>query len=420
MNIEISEIRKEALLLLTILTVVLTSYAFFFRASLHVWETLFTHPYLLIFSPELLVAGAFACIVMLVYAIRLFFPETTASNLVPVIAGIAAMAVLVAGARAFTYFPWCTQVLAAALKQDPSRWATNLRYGLGILMVTGIIVVVKAAYQIARPHRWRRYLGLGVMFGAIWVESLITRSVNGPVIGIPIPPELMAQQPVIVPTMTSGYTGKAYPAYFEAAFMPGTRVTQGENTYGYSVLTLGTLPVKTGKIVMGDPINLEHLPAYAQSFPVGEFPFQVALADVGTHNRVALCRVLFSQEPVVRWEFALQPGQPPLPLGDSSLYCFSVDAGTACVGDVVAIKRFNADGFEDFFDYLTEKEENKKNKDALDYGGMYAMAAHQLAYCSTGFGDGCYAVYTGFDASDRPCRLLCDFNLVSWYNQPRP
>lgn len=33
---------------------------------------------------------------------------------------------------------------------------------------------------------------------------------------------------------------------------------------------------------------------------------------------------------------------------------------------------------------------------------------------STGFGDGRYSTYVGYDKNGEPCRLLTDFRLVDW------
>ncbi len=45
---------------------------------------------------------------------------------------------------------------------------------------------------------------------------------------------------------------------------------------------------------------------------------------------------------------------------------------------------------------------------------MYNFGQHNLAAFTTGFGDGRYATYIGFDANGKPCRLLSDFGLFDW------
>jgi hypothetical protein len=50
---------------------------------------------------------------------------------------------------------------------------------------------------------------------------------------------------------------------------------------------------------------------------------------------------------------------------------------------------------------------------------VYNFGGHNLACFSTGFGDGTYATYVGYDANGKICRLLTDFGLVIWWEKKK-
>ena len=48
--------------------------------------------------------------------------------------------------------------------------------------------------------------------------------------------------------------------------------------------------------------------------------------------------------------------------------------------------------------------------------GIFSYGTYNLAVYSTGFRDGFFGTYIGFDATGKKCRLLTDFGLVNWKN----
>lgn len=201
----------------------------------------------------------------------------------------------------------------------------------------------------------------------------------------------------------------AFPTVFEAAFRPGTTVRQDTATYTFAVAELGQLTSETGKIIAGDPIVLADRAAFTQRFPVGRFPVQLALAKTAGDERVGFARILFSNSRVANWQLALLPGQKPLALKNASFYCYGVDAGMGAFLDSAANRRFAAKG-----QAIWESVFIKKAEQPGYQGYIYNFDGGNLATFTTGFGDGCYATYIGFDAKGDVCRLLTDFGLVVW------
>jgi hypothetical protein len=200
-----------------------------------------------------------------------------------------------------------------------------------------------------------------------------------------------------------------FPKAFGAAFLQGTTIRQDSVNYSFSTYDLGKLTSLSGKLVAGDPIVLTNRPAFAQRFPVGSFPVQLALAKLTNDERVGFARILFSTAHVAKWELARLPGEKPLALKDSSFYCYGVDAGMGAFIDSVTnrhLARQSRASWDKIF---------MQNLEQPGYEGyIYSFGDGNLATFLTGFGDGCYATYIGFDAQGRVCQLLTDFGLVVW------
>jgi hypothetical protein len=212
------------------------------------------------------------------------------------------------------------------------------------------------------------------------------------------------------PVIISNFQSKAYPQYFEAAFQKDTKAIETHSKYDYYKVDIGKLTVETGNIIACDPISMDGASPFTQIFPKGTFPVQLAMARTENDERVALSRILFSNDPVIKWEFALHNGQKPIQLKDTSFYCYGVDAGLGIFIDSIANNVFKVKSQEAW----TEVFINKFYQPGIN-GFIHEFEGHNLACFSTGYGDGCYATYIGFNAKGIPCQLLTDFALVRWW-----
>ncbi|HLP12085.1 MAG TPA: DUF4241 domain-containing protein [Flavobacteriales bacterium] len=204
-----------------------------------------------------------------------------------------------------------------------------------------------------------------------------------------------------------------YPGIFEGAFQKGTQVIQDAQTYSFYTQTIGKITIESGKLVACDPIVLQDVEPYVYDFPKGKFPVQLGLVNYQEYPRVSFARILFSQKPVVTWRLALHGGQEPLEVGSENIYCFGVDAASGIFADYQTCKtfmKFHEDEWEETFMGNTD----------FRTGFMREFDWGNFAIFSTGYGDGCYATYVGFDDQGEICRFLADFATVSWWLLPNP
>ncbi|MDB5231504.1 MAG: hypothetical protein JWN76_2309 [Chitinophagaceae bacterium] len=207
----------------------------------------------------------------------------------------------------------------------------------------------------------------------------------------------------------------AQPVLLETAFIKGTTQKIDGKTLNLYGITIGKIKIVSGHIIACDPGHIdEYGIPFTQVFPTGEFPVQLSIAKFGDGETIAFARINFSDEPVEKWEFALQKGQPPIPVGGKKIHGYSVDLGVGIFADEEACKALDKSHLTQL-DAGLYKEMDKHYHNDGRYT-MYTFGAHNLAAFSSGAGDGdgVYATYIGFDAKDRPCRLVTDFNLFDW------
>ncbi|HLP35989.1 DUF4241 domain-containing protein [Lacibacter sp.] len=214
----------------------------------------------------------------------------------------------------------------------------------------------------------------------------------------------------VKPVITTSFKATAYPDIFEAAFSNETKVQEGDIKYSFYMLDIGKIKIKSGKLIACDPIVMQDIMPFVQNFPKGEFPVHLAMANTINDERVAFSRIVFSDKSIAKWEFALQKGQKPIPLNDTSFYCYGVDAGTGIFIDSIANNIFSKKDHSEWENIFIAKAEKNGYK-----GFIHDFDGHNLATFSTGYGDGCYATYIGLDRQGNVVQILTDFGLVGWW-----
>ncbi len=214
---------------------------------------------------------------------------------------------------------------------------------------------------------------------------------------------------------------RAEPKIFDSAFFDGTTVhIQDTLLARFFPVNVGLLDLPTGKVVASDAIMTYGAEPYKIQFPIGKFPVQLAIAKFADHHgeNVAFSRIVFSNERVARWEFALMAGQDSIPLFGEKSYSYGVDAGVGGFMDFRSLQLTNQlseSSNKQLFDSLTSQLEFHS------HSGWQSALIHfkgiDMAAFSSGYGDGGYSTYVGYDSAGKPCRLLTDFGLVSWYKK---
>ncbi len=214
------------------------------------------------------------------------------------------------------------------------------------------------------------------------------------------------------------YTTTAKPEIFESAFFKGAQTRVDTLNLQFYAVDIGKINIESGKIIACDPIGMHDSKPFTQTFPIGQFPVQLAIAKFKNDERVAFSRIQFSNNSVIKWEFALLHGQDQVPIDGETLYGYGVDAGIGLFIDEKANSAFNelANKDEGLWQKVFTEEMDNQYRDTWQYI-IYKFDGHNFACFSTGYGDGHYGTYVGYDANGNICSLLTDFGLVEWWHK---
>lgn len=252
-----------------------------------------------------------------------------------------------------------------------------------------------------------RYILFALTFFSISFSSCINKPKDRPATttNAPLTP---------LDTIQSAPAVSAKPALLETAFIKGTQGKIKNLTFNLYGITLGNIKIPSGYIVACDPFLVtEYGQPYTQLFPTGEFPAQLSIANLpGKGETIAFARIKFSDEPVAKWEYALLKGEKPAPVGSNDELGYVVDAGLGIFVDKKTLDSLDRKEVANM-GHDVYKQVNKKYRNGWS-ADIYTLGQDNLAAFTSGFGDGRYSTYIGFDANGKVCRLVTDFDLFNW------
>jgi len=203
------------------------------------------------------------------------------------------------------------------------------------------------------------------------------------------------------------------PKNLEAAYEKGFTCTDDSgNTYKLYTYEVGILKISEGFIIACDPFLYNNDQSFTTKFPTGNFPVELAVAQIDDDERIAFARIKFSSEAPASWTLAVCEGQDISTLNNNEIFGYPVDAGTGAFLDSSAAK--------EFMEFMTEKEENymylidemeKNYRHTWDWL-MWERNSTNVAMFKTGWGDGVYPTYIGYNKTGNICRLVTDFSVI--------
>jgi hypothetical protein len=189
-----------------------------------------------------------------------------------------------------------------------------------------------------------------------------------------------------------------------------------EKTLQIRLVSLGELYLPTGKIAAFDP-SYSKFDAFKFAVPPGRYPVWLAIVhDVHKfeNTRVASAMIKFKQQEAATWSIALLPklGNAPSELDD--FHCYGVDGGVGCFADATAASALaqtlaDKNNYRSFSDNLIQNSvvPNRLCVNLL----LDANTGLNVCVFESGYGDGCYSSYWGFDTHGTIVSLATAFML---------
>lgn len=194
------------------------------------------------------------------------------------------------------------------------------------------------------------------------------------------------------------------------------------------ILDMGEIEFPTGDILVRDPLvwlNRDEK-AYLTSVPRGKYRIETLVVKLEEdHYRYALSRVRFTENvPKIYYE-ALKGDENLDDVDGDSIFGFNVDAGLATIVDVATRNAYcdfkdkwyaeNPDKniYDDFFTevFANNAEENpnyqREGGDWINF--KLPNSELSIPMIQSGFGDGRYPVYFGYDENGELCDLVVEY-----------
>jgi hypothetical protein len=203
------------------------------------------------------------------------------------------------------------------------------------------------------------------------------------------------------------------------------KAVQDKNLF---VLPMGEVNFPTGEILVRDPLVYLHRgeKPYFQKVPTGRYNIETLVAELEEdHYRYVATRIAFNQNRPIVYRQALKGDEDLTGLNENSIFGFAVDAGLATIVDIKTLEAFcdfeeawyknNPGGniYDDFFadEFSRSYEINPAYQRSGGDWINFKLPGTDLSIpmIQSGFGDGLYPVYFGYDENDLVCEVVIEY-----------
>ena len=188
----------------------------------------------------------------------------------------------------------------------------------------------------------------------------------------------------------------------------GARFRSGGGLVDVTVHEVGDLRVRSGRITACDPLSAYQLEPLARSVPPGDYPVRLAVAQLENGDqRVAAAMIRFAEPEAERWELATLEDEDVGVLEPGQILGYGVDAGTGCFVDGACARALDDEEVQErLFAALEETYVDTWEWANVSLGDGNVVAFH------SGWGDGIYGCYWGFDETGQLVALATDFEVL--------
>lgn len=201
----------------------------------------------------------------------------------------------------------------------------------------------------------------------------------------------------------------------DAIYSKNLSINTQHNYIEIKRIDIGDLHFSSGKIVAVDPELLEEYIAYQIAIQPGNYPVSIFVATDGNGDqRVAFTSIYLNGKKAIRWEMARfqDEGNEIDPYMEIS--GFGVDSGKAAILDQRVADQLLANDLS--LDFIFSRQMEDKYVDTFSYSigpVVNHSDSNEVIVFDSGWGDGCYPGYFGYDSEDNPCAFVIDC-MILW------
>jgi len=200
----------------------------------------------------------------------------------------------------------------------------------------------------------------------------------------------------------------AYTPKYENAWNDNITTLTADGSVEWKRISIGDLILSSGAVVACDPLTIWQTKPFTHKVAPGHYAVHITTGRHLEEKYPVPAYALLELEPVKpnRWEIALPIGQNISVLGTDQFWGYGVDTGTGCFMDVEAVSLLREKKDELLNIQLKRRSEKWLNFRLEETTGLNCITFR------SGWGDGTYPSYWGFNERNEIVCLLTDFQIV--------
>lgn len=176
----------------------------------------------------------------------------------------------------------------------------------------------------------------------------------------------------------------------------------------------GKLNLTTGKIIATDPILMYDDESYSEYVKPGIYTVNIYVGKTDNRKKqTVVAEIRFNDNDPVKWEMALLKGESAKGFGIDEFMGYEVENGLGCFMDQHVMETLDVMDEEELEAYEKNIRETVKNSDCscADIAIDKSNGGNIIVFAS-GWNDGTFPTYYGFDSGNKLARLVTDFMVI--------
>jgi hypothetical protein len=176
----------------------------------------------------------------------------------------------------------------------------------------------------------------------------------------------------------------------------------------------GKLKLLTGRIITTDPVLLYDDECFSEHVKPGLYTVNIYVGKCGKRKKQTVAAELRINENVpVKWEMALLEGESAKGFSSDEFMGYEVENGLGCFMDEKVMEMLDIMSEEELNDYETKVKDAVRQSDSscADIIMDEEKGLNIIVFAS-GWNEGTFPTYYGFDKNNKLSRLVTDFMVI--------
>ncbi len=176
----------------------------------------------------------------------------------------------------------------------------------------------------------------------------------------------------------------------------------------------GKLKLPTGRVIATDPILMYDDESYSEYVKAGVYPVYIYVGKTDNRKKQTVAAELrFTDKAVVRWEMALLKGESSKGFSHDEFMGYEVENGLGCFMDESAMEVLDVMSEEELDKYERNVKDTVRDSECSCADLIIdEKTGSNIIIFSSGWNEGTFPTYYGFDKDNNLARLVTDFMVI--------